>query len=273
MDKLKHYAVVGHPVKHSLSPTIHARFARQAGISLSYKALDVSLNSFSAMITDFFEHGDGLNITSPLKQKAFELADVLTTEALAAGAVNTLKSESNGRLYGYNTDGIGLISDLTKNLRQNLTGKRILIIGAGGAVLGAIKPLMDEMPELITVVNRTKEKAIKLVEHFISQGNICVGDLRKTHSPYDLVINGTSATFHGSLPPIPKGCIGAQTVAYDMVYGCAAQNFISTALSYGAAAAYDGLGMLVEQAAEAFNIWHNFRPNTQKVISYLRKSL
>lgn len=273
MNKMKYYAVVGHPVKHSLSPKIHARFAQQIGISLSYDAVDVPVGNFSRVVRQFFEAGNGLNVTLPFKQEAFSLAEQLTARAQCAQAVNTLWVDSDDKIHGDNTDGIGLATDLMQNLNVALKGQHILIAGAGGAVRGVLKPLLDARPASITLINRTYEKAEALAAYFCEFGPVKAENAEFQDMSYDVVINGTSTGLEGQLPPIPANAIGNMTTVYDMMYGKSAKGFVQWALKQGAAQVSDGLGMLVEQAAEAFFIWHGVRPKTEDIIPYFRDKL
>ena len=268
------YAVIGNPVEHSLSPVIHAEFARATGQDISYGRLLAPLDAFRAAALEFRERGGkGLNVTLPFKQEAWRLAESHAPGALVAGAVNTLKFE-DGRITGHNTDGTGLTRDLKSNLGCDLRGRRILLMGAGGAVYGVMEPLLRELPQRVVVANRTLEKAVELVGHF--------GKLQKfaahgvTARPYgalagsrfDIVVNATSAGLADVMPPLPRDIFAPGALAYEMVYGRPTL-FMRFAAECGARAA-DGLGMLVEQAAESFFIWRGVRPATAPVIKLLR---
>lgn len=262
------YAVVGNPIAHSKSPLIHAEFARLTGQDMVYERLLAPLDGFDKTVEDFRrEGGKGLNVTVPFKEEAFRLADNKTARALAAGAVNTLKLDETGVL-GDNTDGAGLVRDLTANLQQSLTGKRILLMGAGGAARGVIGPLLDEHPELLVVANRTEDKARQLADIF-DRGMKASSYEALTGQRFDLVINATSASLQGEVPPLPEGLFTPNALAYDMMYG-AETPFMAWARNHGAATISDGLGMLVEQAAESFFLWRNVRPDTKPVIQMLR---
>jgi len=270
------YAVIGNPVEHSLSPVIHAEFARATGQDIAYGKILAPLDGFEAAARQFFKDGGkGLNITLPFKRKAWDLVNSHAGYALDAEAVNTIKPES-GKLVGHNTDGLGLIADLEKNLRFSIQDKRVLLMGAGGATYGVVHPLLDRRPRLLVVANRTLEKAIQLVAHFQKVQGISVGGLsgkpydQLSGSRFDLIINATSAGLKDEMPPVPGDVFAPAALAYDMVYGKATP-FLKFARDRGATAA-DGLGMLVEQAAESFFIWRGVRPATRPVIEMLRKA-
>ena len=260
------YAVFGHPIAHSKSPLIHAAFARQTGQDLSYEAILAPLDGFAGSIATFVAAGGrGANVTVPFKQEAFRLADRLSPRAERAGAVNTLTFES-GRILGDNTDGAGLVADLTRNLHRTLTGSRILLLGAGGAARGVIGPLLDEQPAALVIANRTVSRAQELAALF--DGGIRACGFDALDGPFDLVVNATAASLAGELPPLSPQLFTPGTLAYDMMYGRDTP-FLAFARAQGAATA-DGLGMLVEQAAEAFHLWRGIRPDTAPVIASLR---
>lgn len=268
------YAVFGNPIAHSQSPLIHRLFAEQTGQSLSYEAVLVPLEDFPGTIRRFFAQGRGANVTVPFKEQAFQLADDLTERARRAGAVNTLSRAADGRLLGDNTDGLGLVRDLQHNLGLELNGKRILLLGAGGAVRGVLEPLLNEQPALLAIANRTATKARQLVDEFADLGPLLVMELTGQEAPFDLIINGTSASLSGQSPAIDSSLIAAgHTCCYDMVYGQRPTAFNQWASAMGAAQARDGLGMLVEQAAAAFAIWRGVRPDTAPVLAELRRQL
>ena len=269
------YAVIGNPVEHSLSPAIHAEFARATGQDISYGRLLAPLGDFKTTALQFRDGGGkGLNVTLPFKQEAWRLADTHTPGAAAAGAVNTLQFE-DGRITGHNTDGTGLTRDLKSNLGCDLRGRRILLMGAGGAVYGVMEPLLRELPQLVVVANRTLEKAVELVAHFEKLQKFTAHGV--TARPYgaltglrfDVVINATSAGLADVMPPLPRDVFAPGATAYEMVYGRQTL-FMRFATEYGARAV-DGLGMLVEQAAESFFIWRGVRPDTKPVIRLLRQ--
>ncbi len=263
------YAVFGHPISHSLSPRIHTVFAEQtAQHNMLYTAIDVSKQNFQAAITDFYHQGGkGLNCTVPLKELAFECADELSQRALRCGAVNTLLFQSDGGIYADNTDGVGLLRDLTHNLKLSLCDKRLLILGAGGATRGILESLLQEKPKQIVIVNRTIEKAKALAELFADLGNVngCgYNDLG--NQSFDLILNATAASLHGELPPLADTLLNPNAACYDLAYGLEPTPFVTWGREHGAALSVDGIGMLVEQAAEAFLIWRGVRPETQALI-------
>ncbi len=259
------YAVFGHPIAHSKSPQIHTAFARQTGQDMNYEAILSPLDGFTASVTAFIAAGGrGANVTVPFKEEAYRLATRLTPRAARAGAVNTLVFD-NG-ILGDNTDGAGLVADLTRNLHCALAGKRILLLGAGGAARGVIEPLLDQQPAALMIANRTVGRAQELAELFGRGVRACGFD--GIDAPCDVVINATAASLAGELPPLSPRIFTAGTLAYDMMYGRDTP-FLAFARSHGAATA-DGLGMLVEQAAEAFWLWRGVRPDTAPVIASLR---
>ena len=260
------YAVFGHPIAHSKSPLIHAAFARQTGQDMTYEAVLAPLDGFAASVAAFIAAGGrGANVTVPFKEQAYKLADRLTPRAERAGAVNTLKFDADG-ILGDNTDGAGLVADLSRNLKRPLAGRRILLLGAGGAARGVIEPLLDQQPAALIIANRTVSRAQELAELF-GRGVIARG-FDGIDTPFDVVINATAASLAGELPPLSPRVFTANTLAYDMMYGRETP-FLTFARSHGAATA-DGLGMLVEQAAEAFFLWRGVRPDTAPVIASLR---
>ncbi|MFL0811232.1 MAG: shikimate dehydrogenase [Agarilytica sp.] len=268
------YAVFGNPIEHSLSPTIHAEFAKQFGKTIDYQKQYVELGSFPKTTSDFFSGaGKGLNITVPFKQEAYTFANVLSARAKAAGAVNTLVLQENKQVLGENTDGFGLVNDMKERLGWSLENASVLVVGAGGAVRGVLLPLLNESPQQVVVVNRTLEKAQMLAEQFHANGNIQAGrfeDLKNINGGFDIIINGTSASLGGDIPPLDASLITAQTCVYDMVYGKALTPFLKWAKDQGAKEVADGLGMLVGQAAESFRLWFGKRPEISPVIELLR---
>ncbi len=269
------YAVVGHPVAHSKSPFIHARFAEQTGAELEYGLMDVAPEDFTQAVKSFFDEGGcGLNITLPHKQRAWELSDWRSDGAERSEAVNTLFCDDDGRLRGHNTDGIGLVRDITGNHGGRIKGQRLLLLGAGGAVRGVMPALLAQKPASICIANRTVEKAESLVRHFA--GPIA---MQATHydelagRQFDLLINGTSAGLDGKVPALPEGILADSAWCYDMVYGRGQTPFQAWAMDQGAEQAIDGCGMLVEQAAQSFYIWRGVMPNTAGVITALRQTL
>ncbi len=281
--KPSNYGVMGNPVKHSKSPEIHSLFADQCNVPMKYDRIQVDVGGFDQAVSHFSAHGGaGLNITVPYKVEAWKMCksnqNTISRRADLAEAVNTLKFGQDGSVSGENTDGAGLVSDLEKNIGLELANQRILVIGAGGAVRGILGPLLDRVPTGITIANRTVIKASTLVDRFSSKIEMNPTTLVKSCSlsdipeqPYDLVINGTAASLEGSLPGINPACLGPDSTVYDMMYSLQPTVFMSWALSCGAGRAHDGLGMLVEQAAESFFIWHGQRPQTGPVIQALRE--
>jgi shikimate dehydrogenase len=259
------YAVFGNPIGHSKSPRIHALFARQTGQDIRYTALLAPLDGFAECVAAFRAGGgDGANVTVPFKEQAHALCDARTPRAEAAGAVNTL-SFADDRALGDNTDGAGLARDLTANLGLDLAGRRILLMGAGGAARGVVLPLLEQHPGLLFIANRTADKAEALATRFGCQGG---GYADLPAGGFDLVINATAASLADELPPLPDDVLAAGALAYDMMYGRDTP-FLAFARARGARTA-DGLGMLVEQAAEAFLLWRGVRPDTAPVIAALR---
>ena len=266
------YGVFGHPVNHSLSPFIHGLFARQTGQVMSYRPFDVAPEEFAQRVQEFFAQGGrGLNVTLPHKIAAVEVAGELTARAAHAAAVNTLATKGDA-ILGDNTDGAGLVRDLCDNLGLVITNRRLLVIGAGGATRGILAPLLGLSPTLVVIANRTRERAEALSAAFSDLGATQgVGFEFLEPAPFDLVINATSASLSGEMPPIPAGVIGSQTVCYDLAYGRSATAFVRWARAQGCAQALQGLGMLVEQAAESFRLWRGVRPATGAVLEVLRE--
>ena len=267
------YAVMGNPVAHSKSPAIHKLFAHQFGHNIEYTALWVDTDGFADAAEQFrAEGGKGFNVTVPFKLEAFKLADNLSDRAKLAGAVNTIRFEPDGKIFGDNTDGTGLVHDLTKNLNVQLRGKKILVLGAGGAVRGVLGPLLKQNPAVLVIVNRTVSKAKELAPVFAALGKIeAIGYDELVGKRFDVVINGTSASLEGEMPPLPVNIFANNAVAYDMMYGDKPTPFLEWAMLHGAAVVADGLGMLVEQAAESYLLWRGVRPDTRPVIQHLRK--
>ena len=272
MSDTDRYAVIGHPIAHSKSPIIHQLFAKQTGEQISYEAMDVPPEDLRASIAKFTdEGGKGLNVTVPHKRKAAQIVDILTDRARMAGAVNTITRQQSGELEGDNTDGIGLVADLTNNLGITLQGAKIVILGAGGATRGIVPPLLETQPEILVVANRTEEKAKTLVEFFGPLGNISSSSFDDLEGrSFNLVINATSAGFDGEVPPFPQSILGPDTVCYDLSYSMKETPFVAWSRSHGSREAHQGWGMLVEQAAESFCIWRGVRPDTNLVLSRLR---
>ena len=276
MDK---YAVVGNPVNHSLSPRIHSLFADETNQQMEYLALELDPDQFEHQVADLIEAGfKGINITVPFKEKAWAIADKLSPRASDAGAVNTLIFQDDGLIAGDNTDGIGLTRDMITNHHILIRHRKILVLGAGGAVRGILGPLLAQKPGLVTITNRTVAKADELVEQF-RPGSIDNTEIQSCSyddlgsEKFDLIINGTSAGLHNEVPPIPDELLGINSICYDMMYNIEKPTaFVQWALDRGALRQFDGLGMLVEQAAEAFFIWRGVRPDTAEVLATLRQN-
>lgn len=275
---VERYAVIGNPVQHSQSPWIHARFAAQTGENLCYTRLCAPFDGFAETVRDFVARGGcGCNITVPFKLDAYALADTVSPRAAAAGAVNTLRVDVDGRLYGDNTDGVGLVRDIEGNLGVALAGRRVLLLGAGGAARGALLPLLQAELGEIVIVNRTAERAAELAHHFAQCAaevgcQLIGGGEAVARGVFDIVINATAGSLAGELPLFDARALGANTLAYDMMYGSQATVFMHYAQRHGASTA-DGLGMLVEQAAEAFFVWQGVRPESASVLAELRALL
>ena len=269
------YALVGHPVSHSWSPFIHGLFARATQQNMQYRLIDVPPERFRAEALQFFvDGGKGLNVTVPHKQLAAELVNELTPRANEAGSVNTIYQRTTGELIGDNTDGIGLVTDLVMNLGLAIEGKRILILGAGGATRGVLGPLLGRQPALLAIANRTVARASELARAFGPLGTVAASGFGGVEPvPFDLVINATSASLEGTAPSVTPEAIGPDTVCYDMAYAKGETPFTRYAHGRGAKAAYKGWGMLVEQAAESFLIWRGIRPQTAPVLELLTSSV
>ena len=274
------YAVVGNPIGHSKSPQIHAAFARQVGHSLSYTAIEAPIGGFVEVAEKFRRNGGcGLNVTAPFKLDAFAFATEHSRRAKVAGAANTLcfrGIESQPVVYADNTDGIGLVNDLRQNLGCELTGRRILLLGAGGAARGVIGSLAESGPKRLVVANRTHATAIRLVQDLLVEtGNASILAIeldQLEHEQFDIVINATSASLSSQHLPVPTACFAPTCLAYDMTYAKGNTPFLQLAGSAGAEVA-DGIGMLVEQAAEAFFVWRGVRPDTRPVIASIKAAL
>jgi shikimate dehydrogenase len=272
-----HYAVMGNPIGHSKSPLIHAEFARQSAQHLTYQAIlvDTAPGEFANAVKQFHDNGGcGLNITVPFKQVAWQLAVERTPRAERAGAMNTLWFDIAGKIHGDTTDGVGLVRDILQNHGGQIRGRRVLILGAGGAVRGVLEPLLEQLPSSCTLANRTVSKAQELTTLFAGDGTLHAchyAELRGQQ--FDWVINGTSASLQGELPPLPFDLLAKNAWCYDMMYAQQETPFIAWAWQQGAVQAIDGLGMLVEQAAASFEIWRGIHPQTAPVIQLLRNRL
>lgn len=266
------YAVIGSPISHSLSPRIHTLFAEQTGQQLEYTAIEVQPETFFGRINELVEAGyKGLNVTVPLKQLAWEMADNCAEAADRAKSVNTLRFDDNGMRCGFNTDGQGLLQDLSVNHNIELRDKRILLLGAGGAVRGVLTPLLSTLPASITIANRTVSKAEQLALEFSDLGSVTGNGYESlSGQTFDIIINGTSTGLDNDIPPLPENILAGGGIAYDMFYAQQATAFVRWGQAQNAAKSLDGLGMLVEQAAAAFQIWRAASPDTTAVIKALR---
>jgi shikimate dehydrogenase len=271
------YAVIGNPVAHSKSPQIHTLFAYENGQDMEYGRLLAPLDGFRHTVERFrAEGGKGLNVTLPFKEEAYRLATSHSERARTAEAVNTLRFDASG-IYGDNTDGAGLVRDIRDNLGFAIAGRRVLMLGAGGAARGVIGPLLAEHPKDLTIANRTVERARALERHFGPQSASQPAPTVRAStyealsgSQFDIVVNATSASLAGALPPLPRGVYAAGALAYDMMYGRGLTPFLEHARAEGAGRTADGLGMLIEQAAESFFVWRGLRPRTAGVLASLR---
>jgi len=272
------YAVLGNPVSHSKSPLIHSMFAQQTDQTMSYVAISLEENEFEGFVRNFFaDGGGGLNVTVPFKGNAFALAASCSPRAELAQAVNTLFLDVNGDICGDNTDGVGLVTDLKLNNKVAISGQRVLILGAGGAVRGIMAALVYEQASAITIVNRDVSKAELLAEEMQSMAPIeamsysMLQEVANKGRRYDLIINGTSSSLFGEMPELDAKLIAPDCCCYDLMYSATDTPFVQWARQEGARISIDGLGMLVEQAAEAFALWRGVRPNTASVMAHLRE--
>lgn len=272
------YAVIGNPIEHSRSPDIHQAFARQCGIDLQYDRLLAPLDGFSTVVDAFFSQGGkGSNVTVPFKEEAYALTrGAQSRRAQLAGAVNTLWLQ-DGRLHGCNTDGVGLLADL-RRLGHDPQGRRVLLVGAGGAARGVLLPLLEAGCAQLHIVNRSVERAHRLNTEVRAQlpqyaARMSSGALLEAGSEWNIVINATSGSLSGQAPTLPDGLYADDALAYDMVYANEPTAFMQQARAAGAGQCADGLGMLVGQAAVSFEIWHGFLPQTQAVLAQLRETL
>lgn len=269
------YAVFGNPVEHSKSPLIHSLFANQTSQDISYTAVLVLPDKFEDAVVTFAKSGGkGLNITVPFKLDAWKIATQLSDRAKRAGAVNTLVINAIGDYSADNTDGIGLVRDISENQNIELKNKTILIVGAGGAVRGTLQPLMEKKPSAVIIANRTRQKAEALSSDFSDLGDIQGIGLDELDNVIpDIIINGTSASLKGELPPLPESLLSSNPFCYDMMYAAKSTLFMQWSIDNGNTNVSDGLGMLVEQAAESFYIWRGIKPETTSVIQSIRDSL
>ncbi len=269
------YMVVGNPISHSKSPQIHTLFSRQCNQDILYTKLKVEHGTFPEVVQSFQKMGGlGLNVTVPYKHEAWELVDERSPRAELAGAVNTIQIREDGSRFGDNTDGVGLLRDLTENHGIQIRDRKVLVLGAGGAVRGILEPLLAAQPAQLTIANRTADRAEQLAELFSTYGNVDGGGFDELDGQhYDLVINGTAASLNGKMPPLPFDLLAEEAACYDMMYSAESTPFMSWGKEYGAARVFDGLGMLVEQAADSFLLWRGVMPETAPVIESIRKEL
>ncbi|MGY4349769.1 shikimate dehydrogenase [Bradyrhizobium sp. GM7.3] len=266
------YAVIGNPIGFSKSPLIHGTFARMTGQDLVYEAIEGPIDGFSGRVDQFRTEGaKGLNITAPFKLDALAYANELSESARRAGAANCLKFDGD-RIIAENFDGVGLVRDITANLGVKMVGRRVLMLGAGGAARGALLPFLHQQPSELVLVNRTLSKAVALAEEFAGCGPLIVSgyaELADLAEGYDVVVNATSASLRGEMPPLPSNVLHGAELAYELAYGKGLTPFLQAARAEGVAKLADGVGMLVEQAAEAFVWWRGVRPSTAQVIAEL----
>ena len=272
------YAVMGNPIGHSRSPQIHAAFARQTGQRMEYTAIQVDPGGFEQAVGNFFANGGmGLNVTVPFKQEAWKLVHEHGPEAERAGAVNTILYDSAEHYIGRNTDGIGLVRDILQNHGGQIQGRRVLLVGAGGAARGVLQPLLAEHPAQLVIANRTPDRAAELARDFTDVSKGCellgggFGEL--LGKGFDLIINASAASLHGDVPPLPDDSLADGGWCYDMMYGAEPTPFVRWGNQHAASVSLDGLGMLVEQAAESFHLWRGVRPDTAPVIAEIRAGL
>lgn len=265
-----HYAVIGNPISHSKSPLIHAAFAKQTGQDLDYIAREIPLDNLAIGLKQLQDEGfKGINITVPFKEQAWQIVSNKSEHAARAGAINTIIFNNDGSLYGDNTDGIGLCRDLADNHQIKLTAKRILLLGAGGAARGVVEPLLRYQPLELVIANRTASKAQQLAELYAEFGTLSGGGYDELVGQFDIIINATATSLQGKVPPLPDNILNNNASCYDMMYSNTDTAFITWAKEHGAAKTIDGLGMLAEQAAEAFRLWRNVKPETQTVIDLI----
>ena len=267
------YAVMGNPIGHSLSPLIHTEFARQTGQNMEYTAIQVDDGGFNQAVGNFrASGGKGLNVTLPFKQDAWRLVDIHSPDSARAGAVNTIVFQQDGSLFGDNTDGAGLVRDIVVNHQYQISNRRLLLMGAGGAARGVLHPLLAQDPAELVIANRTADRAVALAADFAGTAKVSgCGYSELDQREFDLVINATAASLHGELPPLPEKILAPQACCYDMMYGQGTTVFLQWAADHGAVLCVDGLGMLVEQAAAAFELWRKVRPDSIAVIKLLRQ--
>lgn len=279
-DKPDLYAVMGNPINHSKSPQIHTAFALQTGQKLEYSAIHVDLGGFAQAVSHFQGHGGkGLNVTVPFKLDAWKLSDSLTERANRAGAVNTLILADDGKIEGDNTDGVGLVNDIIDHLGWSIEQKKVLILGAGGASRGVIGPILEKKPYSLTIANRTAVKGSELASLFLDMKSAEIHEINGggydnlNGKQFDLVINATAASLQGEVPPLPDDIVSPDGCCYDMMYAARPTAFMAWARQHGVNNISDGLGMLVGQAAESFNVWRGVKPEIKPVIDAIRNSM
>src|SRR3569833_1069840 len=274
-DKPELYAVMRNPVAHSKSPRIHTQIAAQTGQRMRNRAIQVDPGGIEQAVSNFVAHGGrGLNVTVPFKRNAWTLVERRSPRAELAQAENTIVVEARGALFGDNTDGVGLVTDLMRNHGVAIAGRSVLLLGAGGAASGVMGPLLAEQPARLFVANRAVDRALDLAAQFARVGAVEGGGrMDLPGQQFDLVSNASAASLHGELPPLPDGLLCPGACCYDMMYGAAPTPFVTWARARGAAQALDGLGMLGEQAAESFHLWRGVRPETRAVIAQFRDEM
>ena len=266
------YVVIGNPIAHSKSPLIHRLFAEQTQQNLDYQAVLVPLDGFEQTVSELFANGlRGCNITIPFKQNAWAFAHELSPYAQTAGALNTLMIRPDQSIYGHNTDGLGMMRDLLVNKQVTIKDKKVLVLGAGGAVRGIIQPLLEAGPSYVHLANRTAATASELAQDFTQFGELQGGGFESISAAFDLIINGTAASLQGEMPDLRANCLVEGGSCYDMMYGNEPTPFMRWSYEHRAAKVFDGIGMLIEQAAEAFELWRGIRPDTQPVFAALTK--
>lgn len=274
MSAKKLCVIFGNPIQHSKSPDLQHQFAREAGVDLEYLRVCAPLDNLKGALDEWRKKGIcGANITVPFKEEIMQYCDTLTEEAKRAKAVNTIRIESDGSIIGHNTDGVGLISDITEAKKYAIEGKRVLLLGAGGAARGILKPLLDQKPHSVVITNRTLSRAEGLAEEFQKYGTISAKAWKEIDTPFDLIINATSASLEGEFPALHSAVITESSVGFDLMYGDKPTVFMEYFLERGGDRVYDGLGMLIEQGVFAFEFWFNLRPSTEGAYALFGRKL